>query len=405
MVNVIITTASTTPQTFNVFGDNLIVTSTGALSTDSARAVTTNFFMRITVQGTISSFEEAVSIGNGAQIAIGAGGVISASNVALFMNEGSGSNSLLVTNAGSLIAGSGIDFSGRSLELLNSGSITGFNDAGVRLASLDDPAIIRNSGLIDGGSFGIISTGTQSELITNSGIIGGRDGAMNLSDAEAVITNTGTIDGAIFLNGGADRFNGSGGVQGDVFGGGGNDTIYGGAADDAVFGEADADRLRGGGGEDSLFGGLGNDTASGNAGDDIVNGDEGLDLLYGGDGDDTVNGGIDADRVYGGAGDDVVFGGAGNDTLYGGAGDDTISGSTGTDVFVFNRNQGVDVITTFSDGTDKLDLRAFDFAALSAVQALASVSSQGLRIDLPGEGMIFLGGFTLAQLTAGDVIL
>jgi hypothetical protein len=74
-------------------------------------------------------------------------------------------------------------------------------------------------------------------------------------------------------------------------------------------------------------------------------------------------------------------------------------------VFVFLRGQGTDRVTDFVNGADRLDLRAFDFASLAAVAALASASTSGLRIDVPGEGMLFVQGLTLATLTAGDVLL
>jgi hypothetical protein len=72
---------------------------------------------------------------------------------------------------------------------------------------------------------------------------------------------------------------------------------------------------------------------------------------------------------------------------------------------VFARGQGTDRVTDFVNNIDKLDLRAFDFANVAAVAALASASSFGLRIDVPGEGMIFVSGLTLATLNAADVLL
>jgi hypothetical protein len=62
-------------------------------------------------------------------------------------------------------------------------------------------------------------------------------------------------------------------------------------------------------------------------------------------------------------------------------------------------------IGAFADNVDKLDLRAFDFASVAGVKALASDAAFGLRIDVPGEGVIFINGLTFAQLSGGDMIL
>ena len=173
----------------------------------------------------------------------------------------------------------------------------------------------------------------------------------------------------VLLNSGADRFDGRGGNQEEVFGGLGDDTVFGGASADDLFGDA------------------------------------GLDILRGRGEDDGLDGGADDDMVFAGSGDDTALGGSGNDTIYGGTGDDRISGGSGADVFVFSRNQDVDVVTTLSNGTDKVDLTAFGFANLAAVQAISTNSTLGLRMDLPGEGVVYLGAFTLAMLTTGDVFL
>jgi hypothetical protein len=62
-------------------------------------------------------------------------------------------------------------------------------------------------------------------------------------------------------------------------------------------------------------------------------------------------------------------------------------------------------IGAFADNVDRLDLRAFDFASVAAVKAVASDAAFGLRIDVPGEGVIFVNGLTFAQLSGGDMIL
>jgi Ca2+-binding RTX toxin-like protein len=127
-----------------------------------------------------------------------------------------------------------------------------------------------------------------------------------------------------------------------------------------------------------------------NGGEDFFDGPTGVQtLIGGGDGNDTVFGGAGNERLFGNNNDDVLRGmggDAGLDNLRGG-GDDTLTGST-----------GADRIAAFMNDSEKLDLLAFYFASAAA---LASASSFGLRIDVPGEGMVFVAGLTLAQLSAG----
>ena len=118
-------------------------------------------------------------------------------------------------------------------------------------------------------------------------------------------------------------------------------------ADNHLLGLDGHDRLAGGYGDDKLSGGSGNDRLSGRAGDDILDGGAGRDRLSGGSGDDLVSGGSGRDILLGGAGDDVLQGGTGNDRLYGGRGADT---------FVFDLEDGRDVIRDFSFGEDVIDL-------------------------------------------------
>ena len=74
--------------------------------------------------------------------------------------------------------------------------------------------------------------------------------------------------------------------------------------------------------------------------------------------------------VDGAAGADVMMAGAGRDTLLGGAGDDALTGGAGRDVFLFDANDGVDLITDFQQGFDSISIRAFnaDFADLAINQ-------------------------------------
>jgi Ca2+-binding RTX toxin-like protein len=120
-------------------------------------------------------------------------------------------------------------------------------------------------------------------------------------------------------------------------------------------------------GNDNIFGSIGHDTFDGGDGNDIINGWKGHDTLIGGDGDDTITG----DGGSGYAGNDILFGNAGNDDLLGRGGNDQIDGGTGSDTITTgpgsdriilrigdggNTLSDADIITDFTDGSDKLRL-------------------------------------------------
>ena len=179
--------------------------------------------------------------------------------------------------------------------------------------------------------------------------------------------------------------------------------------DNVLVGNGAANILTGNAGNDSLDGGAGNDTLLGGDGNDTLNGGAGTDSMTGGAGDDVyvvdaaesvvegVGGGTDRvetalttytlganvenlrytatsataftgtgnaldNEIRGGNGNDRLLGGAGNDTLIGGAGNDTLTGGTGAagdtgaDTFVLSAATGVDTITDFGSGIDKISI-------------------------------------------------
>jgi Ca2+-binding RTX toxin-like protein len=159
----------------------------------------------------------------------------------------------------------------------------------------------------------------------------------------------------------------------DMFGLGGHDSLYGGAGNDRLSGGSGNDMLHGGAGADVLDGGEGGDTASyagssavtvnlafGGLGGD-AQGDTyiGIENVMGSNFADTIIGDAFHNTLNGGAGDDHLQGGAGGDTLIGGAGFDTLTGGEGQDIFVVTPNTGIDFITDFEQGLDKIDLTAF----------------------------------------------
>ncbi|MEG4283439.1 calcium-binding protein [Microcoleus sp. A006_D1] len=180
--------------------------------------------------------------------------------------------------------------------------------------------------------------------------------------------SSGAQNDVILTFGGNDVIAGNGGDD-LIISGGGNDSIGGGAGNDLVFAGSGNDVVAGGSGDDRIFGGKGNDLIDGGDGNDLVSGDKGNDTVLGGAGNDTVFGGEGNDFVGGGDGNDLLYGGKGNDTVDGGAGNDSIFGDRGSDVLTggagsdtfyfsgFGGDFGVDTITDFTPGQDKIVLK------------------------------------------------
>jgi len=290
----------------------------------------------------------------------------------------------------------------------------------------------------------------------------GGTGGWAAGDTYVGIENvTGTAYNDVITGDGADNVL-IGGLGGDTLnGGGGIDTVSyvdsvsgvtvnlgtgqgtgGSAAKDRytgvenVIGSSFVDVLTGGNDANQLAGGEGNDSLNGGNGNDTLLGDGGNDYIRAGNNDDVADGGAGNDNVQGETGNDTLFGGAGNDTVNGGGGDDVLdadggsnnlTGGTGADLFVFQSlDGGIDTVTDFQRGIDKLDFtgidadsttanafEAFSFigsAAFSAAGQLRPYTSAGvftLAGDTDGDGtadfLIALTGLT--TLSASDLIL
>ncbi len=127
---------------------------------------------------------------------------------------------------------------------------------------------------------------------------------------------------------------------------------------------------------------------------------DGNDYLYGSDGNDTLSGRTGNDFLSGGAGNDTLDGMDGNDTLNGGAGDDTLTDGSGSDRFVYDTgwmpfssvNFGVDFITDFVSGSDKILLGKTTFTSINSIV--------GNGFSLPNEFAIVTSDATAATSTA-----
>jgi Ca2+-binding RTX toxin-like protein len=111
--------------------------------------------------------------------------------------------------------------------------------------------------------------------------------------------------------------------------------------------------------------GNGNDAAKGGSGSDIVRGENGNDMLAGGGSNDRIDGGNGRDTIEGGSDHGrfvhtaaATADTAGTVTFVAG---DILAGGKGPDTFVYKTGDGVDHITDFRVGQDKLVLHGIVF--------------------------------------------
>jgi Ca2+-binding RTX toxin-like protein len=197
--------------------------------------------------------------------------------------------------------------------------------------------------------------------------------------------------------------------------GSGNDTIAGGAGDDTITSGYGNDMIASGDGDDTMLDSSGNDTMTGGAGNDVyvirgfnnagdvvnetsiltteidtVQSEVGYKLganverltLIGtsainGTGNslnNTVTGNSANNTLFGGIGSDTITGGMGNDLLIGVSGNDILTGGDGSDRFIYSTNAaftsnaiGIDRITDFVSGTDKIVLDKTTFSDLTSI--------------------------------------
>jgi len=215
---------------------------------------------------------------------------------------------------------------------------------GVDLGSLEDSIEAGSKDLIEG------TASADYIEILNDRLSG--NGALTVNGAAGSAAPF-TVKVAAVIDGGAGNDVIIGGELGnDLLGGEGNDTLVGGQLDDWLIGDA---------GDDVLFAGRAANVtfASGDAvaeaaavaaaggNGNYLNGGEGDDRLYGGTGSDWLRGGSGIDRLLGGDGGDILEAGVGDDR--GTNGDAAILGGAGSDIYLFKKGDGRDVVLDESD--------------------------------------------------------
>ncbi len=205
-----------------------------------------------------------------------------------------------------------------------------------------------------------------------------------------------------------------------IFGDNSNNRLYGFGGADFLSGRDGNDILQGGAGGDFLDGGGASDwayyhrssagvnidltagTASGGdaTGDTLVS----IERLYGSSFADVLTGKSGVNTLTGNAGNDILDGKGGNDTLLGRGDNDTLTGGSGADQFRYTESIfGVDLITDFEDGVDKINLIGSGLVPgdFSATQV---GSTARLTLAVNPSNIINLANMNIADITPADFV-
>jgi Ca2+-binding RTX toxin-like protein len=385
------------------------------------------------IDGGIGGADRIIAAANGTRI-----GLTAISGIEAISANGFGNVSIV----GSGFADN-LDLSGATLTGITQIDLGGGNDTLVGSAGAD--TIIGNGGddLLSGGGgddvFLFAGNSGRDTIDGGTGYDTLRATAANATLNWGSLSNVEEISGGGFANvrivgAGANDFIDLRGIAVSgidaIDGGAGADVIIGSDGADTIIGNTGNDFLSGQGGDDVflLAGGAGTDTIDGGAGYDVIRASSDFGLLTwgnitgteeisgairigGGNGDDLIDlSGITlvgVTSIDGGGGADIITGSAGADTIIGGAGADLLAGGEGGDTFRYDAlsqsqsSTGVDRITDFVTGTDRINLSAIDAnAVLAGAQAFTFIGDaafSGTRGELQAT---IVGGDTYVS---GDV--
>ena len=345
------------------------------------------------IHGSVAGLIPVSLMGTNINIVIGATGIIDAltpsstgyAGIELLTENAATAGAGRLFNAGA-IHGSGMGVFMRSMysedvsQVYNTGTITG-ESTGVYTVGAGIN-IITNSGLIQGFVYGVSNT-TPNFVVTNpvlklvnTGTISGLDDAVRSGAASDSVVNRGLMQGNVHLGGGNDRFLGTTGtVDGAVYGEDGADSFFGNQNVAEIFvGGADVDTI------DFRLGGaviIALDLSFANAGAALGDSYFEMENVFGSDvGNDVIRGNGAANALFGWGGNDSLDGASGNDVLRGGTGVDTLTGGIGNDTFRFSALiECGDVITDFGNilsSDDRFQITAAAFGGGLVAGALAA---------------------------------
>lgn len=282
---------------------------------------------------------------------------------------GGANNDTLVGGAGKdyLDGGAGVDVitGGEGIDRWAADYGGAVDDLSLTLTSLGNGTLLGIGTTLSGIEQVTLTTGSGEDNIS-TGSLAGND-----------VINTNGGDDLVNCGSGRDEANGSSGVDKLIFNHGSSTTAV--TTTDLGYGwwlYADT------GGLNSVkHAGFDNFDITTGSGHDRITTWGGADILRGNNGNDALRAG---------AGNDTLQGGSGNDWLVGEAGNDVLTGSTGTDRFKFvTTGEGVDTITDFTPGADRIAVVSSNFASLP-LGALAGNRLYAYGATLPSSAAVFL---------------
>ncbi|ESQ74048.1 S-layer family protein [Asticcacaulis sp. AC402] len=313
------------------------------------------------------------------------------------------------TNAGTdiVFATATYSLAGRQVENLTLLGISNLNATGNSLGNI----LIGNVGnnILDGGAghdrldgglgtdTNIGGTGNDTYIIDNTSdvITELAGGGADLAESTVSYTLSSDVENLTLVSTGTNALNGTGNaINNTLTGSRGGNQLSGLGGFDLLIGGAGNDLLDGGTGADTMYGGADSDTYMVDNADDIVSeetvlgvNDTGNDLVVasvsytlgnfverltlsgagnidgtGNSQNNTIAGNSGNNVLVGAGGADTISGDAGTDRIIGGTGNDNMTGGADADTFVFARSGGgIDQVTDFQAGLDRLAFTAIDF--------------------------------------------
>ena len=324
------------------------------------------------------------------------------------------------------------DNSGESVNNTFTLTIANTNDAPTLVQTIADQTVIQNtvfSFTIAANTFSDVDAG---DILTYSATLENGEALpswLTFDAATRTFSGTPNSDNVGIFNIKVVASDIQGATEQDIFALTVTNVINGTEANETLTGGAGNDILDGGAGSDRLLGGTGNDTyivdtirdvviENAGAGEDTVQSAVNYTLTAnveyliltgtanitgtGNDLDNSITGNIGENLLKGLGGNDTLLGNAGDDTLIGGAGNDLLTGGEGSDRFLFgsgatftNTSFGVDTLTDFVKGIDKIALSKTSFNALSSTFNAAEFST--INTEIVNEA-------TVASASSGKIV-
>ncbi|HEY8276424.1 MAG TPA: hypothetical protein VIG52_05445 [Methyloceanibacter sp.] len=312
------------------------------------------------------------------------GSVVSDLSVGLVLAVGNSGFSKITVGANGQVSGgtSGVALLSSGI-LKNGGSIQGLGGGGAGVVfSAGGTHQVINTGTIIGTNLSIFdSDGLSSDKVTN---LGSLQGGVDLNGGNDILTNSGLVSGFVDLGDGNNKLTNFGTINGSYFGGLDSDTIINTKTinGDVNISNGTNTLTNVGLVDGSYFGGTGVDTVVNVAkvGGKLVSGTIAGSVQLGG-GDDHFTGGGKSETVVDNNGLDTISLGAGNDTYI-------ATGNTGTDgLDTISASKGIDTYdASAASGAVRVNLDTVSHFGVSATTALGfnAVGSIGDKDAITG---------------------